>query len=389
MPNTTTTTNNNFLPRRSSPSSISSRICLTFIGLILTTITLKLAFDTYQFTTRPGGISFFIQYWMITTSHLMGFGQALPADINTLFYQNNQPPPTHIAPPIIQPLPEISHTQFNSKFTSIFPSTPVVIRGLAQSDSSHFSIPSIPEIIDAYKNASIPVFLQDDQIAYVSFDDYVYRLMPDHTSTAYARCIRLYGGLEKSLNSEYVAQTMGLGYMLNIPFTENFDLRCMFFGNAKARSNTHCDGLSTTVVEVAGRKVWRFVSPKDSPYMYTHVKHPLNFIISSRVNLFEPDLQQHPLAQHITMYETILEPGDVLFFPSFWWHSVQNLDTITASFILPVMDLPGSASRNLPLLLSFALNWKVWYAQATSGLYEVMYENYELRCKGEGGSCVI
>jgi len=54
-------------------------------------------------------------------------------------------------------------------------------------------------------------------------------------------------------------------------------------------------------------------------------------------------------------YEVILNPGDVLFFPSFWWHAVQNLD-ITVGMDIAIIDPVGGFQRNSLLDISTILN---------------------------------
>lgn len=48
--------------------------------------------------------------------------------------------------------------------------------------------------------------------------------------------------------------------------------------------------------------------------------------------------------------------GDVLFFPSFWWHGVQNLDDETVAVDLPLIDILGSWRRNAIFTLTSLLN---------------------------------
>jgi len=46
----------------------------------------------------------------------------------------------------------------------------------------------------------------------------------------------------------------------------------------------------------------------------------------------------------------------VLFFPSFWWHGVQNLDDETVAVDLPLIDILGSWRRNAIFTLTSLLN---------------------------------
>ena len=41
-----------------------------------------------------------------------------------------------------------------------------------------------------------------------------------------------------------------------------------------------------------------------------------------------------------------MNPGDVMFFPSFWWHGVQNIGPLTVGVDIPLVDVFGSWQRN-------------------------------------------
>jgi hypothetical protein len=46
---------------------------------------------------------------------------------------------------------------------------------------------------------------------------------------------------------------------------------------------------------------------------------------TSPVTPIKLDLERFPRAARVHFYETILEPGDVLFLPAYWWHMVESL----------------------------------------------------------------
>lgn len=50
----------------------------------------------------------------------------------------------------------------------------------------------------------------------------------------------------------------------------------------------------------------------------------LNF--TSKVDPLKPDLEKYPNFTKATMYECYLEPGEMLFIPSKWWHHVTSLE---------------------------------------------------------------
>ncbi|RYH19390.1 hypothetical protein EON65_26145 [archaeon] len=48
----------------------------------------------------------------------------------------------------------------------------------------------------------------------------------------------------------------------------------------------------------------------------------LNIILS-------PQFQAFPLFQYCPVYGTVLDEGDVLFNPPYWWHSIRNVTETT------------------------------------------------------------
>lgn len=60
--------------------------------------------------------------------------------------------------------------------------------------------------------------------------------------------------------------------------------------------------------------------------------------VFSRVNILNPDLKEHPLFEQVQACHVELNPGDVLYVPSHWWHFVQ---------VIPHPDDKVSISLNL------------------------------------------
>merc|ERR1712146_451296 len=102
----------------------------------------------------------------------------------------------------------------------------------------------------------------------------------------------------------------------------------MFVGSNHVWSQAHCDIGSSTFIMVEGRKRWLLFPPSESQYMYPYGQRR-NVAFNAGLNVFAPDLESQPEFAKARGFEAVLEPGDVLFFPSFWWHAIQNLDEKT------------------------------------------------------------
>ena len=74
------------------------------------------------------------------------------------------------------------------------------------------------------------------------------------------------------------------------------------------------------LVQVKGKKKVVFFSPSDALNLYIIGDK------SSVLDIDNPDLSQYPLFANATRYECELNPGDVLFIPSLWFHNVVSID---------------------------------------------------------------
>ena len=93
-----------------------------------------------------------------------------------------------------------------------------------------------------------------------------------------------------------------------------------FLAGAGSVSPLHADGTCNLHVQLRGEKVWRIIEPRFNPAMRPialrapHFKSPL-----APFDIGEPGADAPP----IDVLEAVLEPGDVLFNPSFFWHEVR------------------------------------------------------------------
>jgi lysine-specific demethylase 8 len=97
----------------------------------------------------------------------------------------------------------------------------------------------------------------------------------------------------------------------------------MYVGGPGTSTSLHCAGVSNLYVQAYGRKKWVLIQPEFTPFMYPALSNGLNW--QSRVDFRDPDYAACPLYRYVDRYETILEPGDVLWNPPFVWHGVMNV----------------------------------------------------------------
>mmetsp|Transcript_15564 Transcript_15564/g.41774 ORF Transcript_15564/g.41774 Transcript_15564/m.41774 type:complete len:540 (+) Transcript_15564:60-1679(+) len=87
----------------------------------------------------------------------------------------------------------------------------------------------------------------------------------------------------------------------------------------------HFDEQENLLAQLAGRKRVLLWAPKDWNKLYPFPLHHPNDR-QSQVDMRAPDLERFPRFAEAQAFEAVLEPGDVLFIPQYWWHHVENLD---------------------------------------------------------------
>jgi hypothetical protein len=97
-----------------------------------------------------------------------------------------------------------------------------------------------------------------------------------------------------------------------------------FVGGKGTRTPFHAAITSGIFVNIAGRKRWQLV-----PSYYLAVINPSQNaaeIVHTNVDAWNPDLEAYPAFDCIDRIEFVMNPGDILYFPPWMWHYVENLD---------------------------------------------------------------
>jgi hypothetical protein len=134
-----------------------------------------------------------------------------------------------------------------------------------------------------------------------------------------------------------------------------------FVAGAGSVSPLHADATCNFHVQIHGEKVWRIIEPRFNPAMRPlalgapHFKSPL-----APFDVGAPEAGDAP---RFDVLEAVLEPGDVLFNPSFFWHEVRyRSPSISAGvrWVSPTSLLRGSPM--MALLMAIAQNPSVFEA---------------------------
>lgn len=97
-----------------------------------------------------------------------------------------------------------------------------------------------------------------------------------------------------------------------------------FIGGQGTYTPFHAAITSGIFINIVGRKRWILI-----PGHYNAVVNPSEYpveIVHTAVDARHPDLDAYPGYDCIDRFESIVHPGDLLYFPPWMWHYVENLD---------------------------------------------------------------
>jgi hypothetical protein len=103
----------------------------------------------------------------------------------------------------------------------------------------------------------------------------------------------------------------------------------VFVGKEGTGSPFHHAAVYNMFYQIDGRKRWYFIDPYDHylAYPLAILGRAANFLMVLWPGKY--NREAFPLFRYCPVYGTTLEPGDVLFNPPWWWHSVENVSEQT------------------------------------------------------------
>jgi hypothetical protein len=101
--------------------------------------------------------------------------------------------------------------------------------------------------------------------------------------------------------------------------------RNLWIGSAGNITRCHYDMQDNLLAQVVGRKRVTLFPSRNMWRMYPRwvFDNKSNF---SRVDVARPDVERFPRFRDVPAFETVLEPGDMLYIPIHWFHYVVSID---------------------------------------------------------------
>jgi Cupin-like domain len=146
-----------------------------------------------------------------------------------------------------------------------------------------------------------------------AIDDIFAPANADEKLRVHQQSLKKWGGV---LNEESAAPPYVLGKIV---------AKNIWMGSTGNLTKTHYDMEDNINVQILGRKeITLFPSTQlDELYPQSAWDYMSNF---SRVEIETPDLSRYPRFSHATPLRAILEPGDFIYIPIYWWHQFRTLE---------------------------------------------------------------
>lgn len=144
----------------------------------------------------------------------------------------------------------------------------------------------------------------------------------------------------------------------------------LFISSAKGRAGYHCASGGNFFVQVYGRKRWIFVNARHTPFMYPAIRKDFFYSsspVDDRLERDELSAEGYGLYNAVPKYEVVLDPGDVLLSPQWWWHAVDNLGlSIGVALRFPTGLFAGNPIYSAMTMLSPPL-WRHYFNIVRTG----------------------
>lgn len=115
-----------------------------------------------------------------------------------------------------------------------------------------------------------------------------------------------------------------IGSLLTVPVFLSRGVQNSNLGGSKIRTDLHCEPIQNLCLHLVGKKQWTLVDPADSKGLRPALAP------DGRAYVFANLSPDDPAIRHVKRYSAMLEAGDILYVPTWWWHRVDYVEDETA-----------------------------------------------------------
>lgn len=137
------------------------------------------------------------------------------------------------------------------------------------------------------------------------------------------------------------------------PFLSTGETYYTFIGGKGSITPMHNEIPCNVYVQIHGRKRWVLYPPDDFTLLGTHAERRPYFFTNANPD-FQED-EKYPFLKYAGKIEIIIEPGDILYVPPFYWHYVENItDSISVAYKFANVPLSLRVSKFFTLMFFMA-----------------------------------
>lgn len=157
-------------------------------------------------------------------------------------------------------------------------------------------------------------------------------------------------------NNPELLNDLDLDWLRSSKFGLNFgEQTFLFIGEEGSKTPTHAGLTHTTFIEISGQKKWTLWAPNERFFLDPVAERLLYFYTNA--DPYKKNQEKYPLLPYAKKYELVLDKGDILWFPSLFWHHIENL-TPTIGVAYKYTNIPQSMRISKGLATLFYMGTK-------------------------------
>lgn len=228
-----------------------------------------------------------------------------------------------------RPIPAVDHLDQETFRSCHAEGRPLIVRGAVR-DSKAFATWSSEYFVSLFGDRKVSLFIKDRDAPDYSHNEARKEWMELHRAVELMRGDRVDGRRHHYLQNKYIPEEFPeLADDLELPpWIDRPELLTKFnlwYGGAGNVTPLHFDPDNNFLAQIRGSKHLTLFDPRQFDILYPDMEARQAFI--SKVDIVQPDWpERFPLVRQARALEGLLEPGDVLYIPPFWWHLVRSLE---------------------------------------------------------------